>query len=199
MTFNNLLQGLHAGLKGSVMQRDEPGRLTYRELFTGFFWAGILGFGGVLPIARRIIVDERRWLSQAEFNGLFALCQFMPGANICNFCAAFGARHRGWSGAAVAVTGLLAAPVMIVMVCGALYGRYGGLTPVRHALDGLAAAATGLVAGTALRISGPTFAVRRNILLAAAVFLLVVWAHWPLLGVMAAMLPVTLFIAWVRP
>jgi chromate transporter len=184
---------------GSVMERDAPERLTYLQLFTGFFWAGILGFGGVLPIARRIIVDQRRWLSQAEFNDLFALCQFMPGANICNFTFAFGARHRGLSGAAVAVAGLLAAPVIIVMLCGAAYGRYGGLPPVRHALDGLAAAATGLVAGTALRISGPTFAVRRNILFAASVFLLVVWAHWPLFGVMAAMLPVTLAVAWARP
>jgi chromate transporter len=181
------------------MQRDMPGRLSYIELFTGFFWAGILGFGGVLPIARRIIVDERKWLTQLEFNDLFALCQFMPGANICNFTFAFGARHRGWSGAAVAVAGLLAAPVMIVMLCGALYARYGGITPVRHALDGLAAAATGLVAGTALRISQPTFAARRNILFAAAVFWLVVWVHWPLLGVMAAMLPVTLLVAWARP
>jgi chromate transporter len=198
VTFVAALRCAVRRIKAIAMEPDAPERLTYAELFTGFFWAGILGFGGVLPVARRIIVDERRWLSQVAFNDLFALCQFMPGANICNFTFAFGARQRGWRGAAAAVAGLLAAPVIIVMLCGAAYARYGDLPPVRHALDGLAAAATGLVAGTALRISGPTFGVRRNIAFAAAVFALVVFAHLPLLGVMALMLPVTLFVAWAR-
>jgi chromate transporter len=178
------------------MNGEMASRLTHRALFAGFFQAGILGFGGVLPVARRMIVDQRHWMSQAAFNDLFSLCQFMPGANIVNFAFAFGARHRGPSGAAAAVAGLLGAPVCIVMVLGAAYRSYGALPVAQHALAGLAAAASGLVLGTALRIATPIFAVPRNILLAAAVFALVMLAHFPLPLTMAIMLPVTLFFSW---
>lgn len=171
--------------------------LSHRDLFLGFLQAGVLGFGGVLPVARRMIVEERRWLTQAQFNDLFALCQFMPGANIVNFSFAFGARERGVSGAAAAVAGLMGAPVCIVMGLTALYGRYGGLPVARHLLAGLAAAAAGLVLGTALKISGPIFtAERANILLAAGVFALVFLAHLSLPATMLCMLPITLLWSW---
>ena len=118
------------------MQEKNLGHLTHGMLFTGFFQAGIIGFGGVLPVARRLIVDERKWLTQAAFNDLLSLCQFMPGANIVNFAFAFGARHRGLSGAAAAVLGLLGAPVCIVMTLGAVYARYGQLPAARHGSPG---------------------------------------------------------------
>jgi chromate transporter len=143
-----------------------------------------------------MIVDEREWMTQAQFNDLFALCQFLPGANIVNFAFAYGARQRGLSGAAAAVLGLLAAPVCIVLVLGAAYARWGGLAEARHGLAGLAAAAAGLVMGTALKIAGPIVKRRINILLAAAVFGLVVLAHVSLLATIALVLPVSLALAW---
>ncbi|MBE1043623.1 chromate transporter, partial [Escherichia coli] len=33
------------------------------ELFVGFLWLGLIGFGGVLPLARSMLVERRRWLS----------------------------------------------------------------------------------------------------------------------------------------
>jgi chromate transporter len=178
------------------MTEPKTSRLTHRALFTGFFQAGIMGFGGVLPIARRLIVEERKWMTQAQFNDLFALCQFLPGANIVNFAFAYGARQRGLSGAVAAVFGLLAAPVCIVLALGAAYARWGGLAAARQGLAGLAAATAGLVLGTALKIAAPIFKRRINILLAAAVFALVVLAHLSLLGTIALILPVSLALAW---
>src|SRR5271168_4941460 len=94
------------------------------SLFGNFFIVGILGFGGVLPLARRMIVEQRRWLSPAEFTDLLALCQFLPGANITNLSIALGARWHGAPGAIIAVAGLLAAPVAVVIGLGAVYSRY---------------------------------------------------------------------------
>ncbi len=178
------------------MQEKNLGHLTHGMLFTGFFQAGIIGFGGVLPVARRLIVDERKWLTQAAFNDLLSLCQFMPGANIVNFAFAFGARHRGLSGAAAAVLGLLGAPVCIVMTLGAVYARYGQLPAARHGLAGLAAAAAGLVLGTAVKIATPVFSRQTNILVAVAVFALVLLLRLSLPLTMMVMLPVSLFFAW---
>jgi chromate transporter len=162
----------------------------------GFFQAGMIGFGGVLPVARRMLVDERRWLTQAAFNDLFSLCQFMPGANIVNFAFAFGARHRGISGAIAAVAGLISAPVAIVMVLGAGYSRFGGLPPVHHAIAGLAAAAAGLVLATALRIATPIFQNAGNIAISVMVLALVLLAHFALPLTIAIVLPAALFLGW---
>jgi chromate transporter len=82
------------------------------------------------------------------------------------------------------------------MALGAAYGRYGALPMAQHALAGLAAAASGLVLGTALRIATPIFGVPRNIPLAAAVFALVMLLHLSLPVTMAIMLPVTIFFSW---
>lgn len=171
-------------------------KLSCQALFAGFFWAGIMGFGGVLPIIRRVIVDDRRWLSQIEFNELFSLCQSLPGANVVNFSFAFGARENGLRGAASAVTGLMTAPVVIVLALTMLYARFGGLAPVRHALLGLAATAAGLALGSAVRMATPTLSSFRNLLLVAIVYLLAFGLHIPLWVIVLLILPLSLLLTW---
>src|SRR6516164_11283448 len=63
------------------------------------------GFGGVLAWARRILVEQRRWLTANQFNETFALCAFLPGGNIVNICVIFGTRTRGPVGALALVRG----------------------------------------------------------------------------------------------
>ncbi len=175
--------------------RTEP-NLRHSELFRGFFQAGIIGFGGVLPFARRIIVDERRWMTQAEFNDLFSLCQFMPGANIVNFAFAFGARHQGVTGAVAAVLGLLAAPVVIVLVLGVLYARFGQVAPVQHGLAGLAASASGLVVATAVKIARPILQGVAPVVVTVLALGLVIVGHVSLPVTMLVVLPLSVGLAW---
>jgi len=180
-----------------MRERDAgPVALGHAALFAGFFQAGIIGFGGVLPFARRMIVEQRRWMTAAEFNDLFSLCQFMPGANIVNFAFALGARHRGVSGAAAAVAGLLAAPVVIVLGLGVLYGRFGGLAVVRHGLAGLAAAAAGLVVATALKIAVPILQGAARVVVTVLAFGLVIIVHVSLPVTMLLVLPLSVGLAW---
>ncbi len=153
-------------------------------LFSGFFWIGVLGFGGVLPLARRTIVDQRRWLAAAEFTDLLALCQFLPGPNIVNLSVALGGRFHGAAGALVAVAGLLGAPVVVVIGLGALYGRYGAIPAVAHGFVGLAAAASGLVLATALRLAAPLRGRPAALVIAAAGCLAVGVLRLPLLPVL---------------
>src|SRR5579863_6568850 len=83
--------------------RDSPGP---GDLFLAFLTVGLSGFGGVLPFARRMLVERRAWLSQAQFNETLALCQTLPGPNIVNVSVVVGARFAGVAGAVAAVTGL---------------------------------------------------------------------------------------------
>src|SRR5258708_5765730 len=90
------------------------------ELFRAFFTMALHGFGGVLPWARRTIVEDKRWMTAEEFNEAFAVSQFLPGANVVNLAVIFGGRLHGAAGAAVALMGLLAPPVTSVRVLGGL-------------------------------------------------------------------------------
>lgn len=176
------------------MQPDQP-RLGHAEMFAGFFVTGLSGFGGVLPFARRMMVERRGWMTGAEFADLFSLCQFLPGPNAVNLAAAFGARHRGVVGAFVAVVGLLAAPFAIVVVLGSLFERYGGLPLVHGALLGLAAAAAGLFMSAAIRIAAPSLRRFDGIAVVGLAFLLFGVLHLSLLVVIAVATPVSWLLA----
>ena len=80
------------------------------ELFIAFARMSVAGFGGVLPFARRGIVDQHRWMTADEFNETFALCHFLPGPNIVNFTMVFGSRFRGIPGGVAAFPGCSARP-----------------------------------------------------------------------------------------
>lgn len=178
------------------MQIESP-RLSLSALFGGFFAAGASGFGGVLPFARRILVERRRWLTEAEFADLFSLCQFLPGPNIVNLAAAFGARHRGIAGAFAAVAGLLAAPFVVIVALGTLFERYGGLPAVHRGLSGLAAAAAGMILATAIKIATPSLRVVSSLAVVVFAFVLFGVLHLALTAVIALALPLSwLLAAW---
>lgn len=168
------------------------------DLFLGFLTVGLCGFGGTMPWARRMVVEQRRWLTPAEFTDMLGLCQFLPGGNILNLTVALGARFRGVPGAAAAFTGLMAAPMTIVIALGTVYARYGSLPPVHAAFDGLAAAATALVLATALRIAAPLRERPLGIAVAAATFAGIALLRWPLPLVMVIVVPVSAALAWLR-
>jgi chromate transporter len=181
--------------RGAGDGRDEGAAgPTIGALFGGFFWVGILGFGGVLPLARRMIVDERRWLPAAEFTDLLALCQFLPGANIVNVSISLGGRFHGPAGSVAALAGLLAAPIAIVIALGALYGRYSAIPVVAHGFAGLAAAASGLVLATALRIAGPLRTKPLGVGIAIAAFVALALLRLPLLPVLLVLVPVSVLL-----
>lgn len=167
-------------------------------LFGGFFAAGMMGFGGVLPHMRRMVVDQRRWLGAAEFTDLLALCQFLPGGNVINLSAAIGLRFRGLPGAIVCLAGLMTGPVIVVIALGLFYARFQAHPTVRGAFAGLAAAAGGLIVATALKIAAPIRHDRLAVALAGVTFAAIWVLRLPLLTTMAVMAPAGIAVAWWR-
>src|SRR6476620_6861036 len=109
-------------------------RPTLWSLFSSFVIVSLFGFGGTLAWARRMAVDERKWMTATEFNEVFALCQFLPGPNVMNLAVAFGARVRGVPGALVASAGLCGPALSLMLVLGALYARFGDLPALQKFL-----------------------------------------------------------------
>jgi chromate transporter len=168
------------------------------ELFTAFLWVGLSGFGGVLPFARRMLVEKRAWLSEPAFAESLALCQTLPGPNIVNLTIVVGSRFAGLAGAIAALIGLVAAPVAIVLLMAGLYGRFGGVGRLPAMIAALGAAASGLVAATAAKMAWPII---RRAPVSAAPFILLAFAgvgvmRWPLAWVLAALAPFSIAAAW---
>src|SRR3979411_2525933 len=94
---------------------------TLLDLFVAFALISLCGFGGVLAWSRRMLVEERKWMTPDEFNDAYALCQFLPGPNVVNLSVVFGRRIRGPVGAAVALVGLIGPPFVIVSLISFVY------------------------------------------------------------------------------
>lgn len=167
-----------------------------RALFSGFFLVGIQGFGGVLPLARRMLVEQRRWLSEGQFTEILGLGQLLPGPNIVNVAVVVGARYHGWLGACLAVLGLLAAPLLIVLSLALLYDHYGRLPALQHILAGISAAAAGLVVGMGGKLLQGMERSRWCGLLALATLLAVTVLRLPLLAVLLVLAPIGLLLGY---
>lgn len=176
-------------------QRPIP---TTRELFLGFLGLGMTAFGGALPLAHRMIVERRKWLTDPEFVELLGLCQFLPGGNIINLSVALGMKFRGPRGAFSALMGLILAPSIIVVLLGMVYDRFQNDPHVQHLFAGLAAAAAGLLISMAVKIGLPVIK-RRDWLagvVATACFICIAVLRIPLLPTMAVLTPLSILLVW---
>jgi chromate transporter len=160
------------------------GRAT---LFASFLKVGLLGFGGSLPWARRVVVDERRWLDDRAFAELIGLCQVLPGPNVVNLSVIIGARTHGAVGSLIALGGILLAPIGLMLAIAAFYASVAHDPTVRNAIAGASAAAAGLIVGTALRLLLHTRPPLRGLLTGGAAFVAVGVLQWPLLWVILAL------------
>jgi chromate transporter len=154
------------------------------EIFRVFTLLALQGFGGVIVVAQRVLCEEQRWLTPSEFVELLSVGQVVPGPNICNVALIFGDRHFGWRGAFAAITGLVTAPLILVVALTAAYAHWAGVPAVGGAVRGMGAAAAGMIAGVAIKLAS---ALRKNPLglpvasaIGVAAFLLVAILRVPL-------------------
>ena len=157
------------------------------ELFVAFTLLALQGFGGVLPVAHRTLVERARWLSPAQFVELLTLGQVLPGPNIVNIALVFGDRCFGWRGALAAAGGLMALPLLLVLALAALYQQFAQQPLVAGALRGMGAVAAGLVIATAFKLlrtlKGHPLGRGACAALGLATLALVGGLRWPLAGV----------------
>ena len=175
-------------------------RPSLAELFRAFAFVSVASFGGALPWARRMLVEQRGWMTAEEFNEAFALSQFLPGPNVINFSVVFGSRFGGAGGAAVALAGLLGPPLAIVIALAVLYERFGDTAMLGRILVGITAAATGLLIAVVAKMAAPLFRARRDWapFIAIAAFVGVAIMHWPLPWVFIVLAPVSVACGWFK-
>ena len=158
------------------------------DLFWSFTWLALQGFGGVLAVVQRELVEKKRWMTREQFVEDWAVAQIMPGPNVVNLSLMIGGRYFGLSGALAALCGMLAAPLVLVLLLAALYGSVADTPAAQSALRGMGAVAAGLITATGIKLVA---ALDKNamgltvcILLAVATFVAIALLRWPLAWVL---------------
>lgn len=172
------------------------------DLFRAFNRLALQGFGGVLPVAQRELVERLRWLTREQFLELLSLSQVLPGPNIINLGLILGDRAFGWRGALAAMAGLLLAPTAIVLLLAVAASQWSQVPQVAGALRGMGIVAAGLVLSTAMKLApelgrgglGWALCAVLVALTAAAIGLL----RWPLPAVVLGLGAAAIALAWRR-
>lgn len=134
-------------------EASQPRPASLSDLFFSFTWLALQGFGGVLAVIQREMVERKRWLTQEQFLEDWAVAQIMPGPNVVNLSLMVGGRYFGLPGALAAMAGMLAVPLLIVLVLGVLYTRFGTDPQLGGALRGMAAVSAGMIAATGIKLA----------------------------------------------
>ena len=154
------------------------------------------GFGGVLPWARRTLVERDKILTSEEFSAILGICQIVPGPNIVNLAVCVGSRFGGARGAAASVLGLTLGPISLVMLLAVLYDHYSYLDAVKGLLRGISAVGVGLIASTGFKMLRDEFRYPAMLLVVLVTILAASYFHLGLGLVVLVASPLAIFLAW---
>lgn len=166
-------------------------------LFVSFLRLGASSFGGgVSGWTHREIVERRGWLDEDNFLKTLTIAQILPGANPVNLAVYIGLKLRGWIGACVALVSMITPAFTVILLISLAYEELSAYPATHTVLRGLACVgiASTLTMGikTARRLRRQT----APIVIAAAVFIMVGVLRWPLIPVVAVIIPVSIFAAF---
>ena len=170
--------------------------ITPWVLYLTFTRISLSGFGGTLFWARRKLVDELKWLSEAEFAEYYGLGQVIPGANVFNMAVLLGHRFAGVRGAIGAGLGFFSMPLFVVIGAAVLYQNFGAMPLVNKALTGMFAVVVGLTIANAYKMTTGLPRKWRPWIFTLLTFAAVGALRWPLVWVMLALAPVAIGFTW---
>ncbi len=154
LQFRNQARGLWRKWIIRPFARGEE-RVEWRTLAKTFFKLGVTGFGGGLAVIahiRRVVVYERRWMSEEEFLDAVSLAQSLPGANTANAITYIGLKLCGIRGALASVTSFVLPSFLAMIGLAVAYGHLKEIPDAQRVFQGFNAAVVGLIAATTVRL-----------------------------------------------
>ncbi len=122
------------------------------DLFISFTALALQGFGGVLVVVQRELVEKKQWLTTDEFVEDWAVAQILPGPNVVNLALMMGGRSFGIPGALAALCGLLLAPTLLVLLLAAAVAGIADTPVAQGMLRGMGAVSAGLIAAVGIKL-----------------------------------------------
>ena len=169
------------------------------ELFLGMLQVALSAFGGGLSAwSQRIVVEQRRWMTNEQFLTGLTVARLFPGPNQINMAVYIGAQFRGLRGALVALAGMLLVPFTLLMLLGVAYFWLHELPAVDRVLAGVVAAAAGMALSMGFKILDAYWHDPVALLLAAVVFVAMALFHVRLIPVVLVTAPLAMVWYWPR-
>ena len=180
------------------MMRDQPSLAEATRLW---FKVGCLGFGGPagqIALMHRLVVDEKKWVSDAQFLHALNFCMLLPGPEAQQLATYLGWLLHGVRGGLIAGVLFILPGFCVILALSAGYAAFGQLPWLTGIFFGLKSAVIALVAEALWRVAKR--ALKRGVdwLVAAAAFLALFALHVPFPAVILSAAVVGFVVAWRR-
>jgi chromate transporter len=129
--------------------------LPLRDLLLYFLRLGALGFGGPIALAgymQRDLVDERQWVSRAEYLEGLAFSQLSPGPLAAQLAMYIGWLRAGFIGATLVANAFILPSFLMALLLAALYVHFGRLHWIQGMFYGIGAAVIAIIARSAVKL-----------------------------------------------
>ena len=134
---------------------SEP-RYTLWQLVKYMLGLGTWGFGGPVALVgymSRDLVEERQWISDADYKEGLAIAQLMPGPLAAQLAIYLGYVHFRVRGATLVGLAFVLPSFCMVVALGALYQAFGGLTWMQAVFYGVGSCVIGIIAMSAWKLT----------------------------------------------
>ncbi|TXH04188.1 MAG: chromate efflux transporter [Nevskiaceae bacterium] len=153
---------------------DSPQSVTFREAFLVWLKIGFLNFGGPagqIALMHRILVDEKRWISETRFLHALNYCMLLPGPEAQQLATYVGwLLHRTAGGLAAGLLFILPGFILMTLIA-TVYVLYGDLSWMQGLLFGMQAATLAIVLEAVMRVGKKALKHPALYLLAGASFI----------------------------
>ena len=179
--------------------QSRPDRVSLIAIYKVFSYIGLMSFGGgLIPWIQREIVTTRNWMTVEDFFPGVALSQVLPGVNSTNLAVFIGQKLRGMAGALVAVSGILSAPFVVMILAVTFYHYIADIKSIQIAMAGIAAAAIGMIMRTGFMAVQASWTNILSISIFVITFAAIGIFRLPLLWTVAIITPLSIAISWPR-
>ena len=152
---SSLLHEIREFIKAQIPEEEHRELENWRVLLSPFLKVGLTGFGGGLAVIaqiRRLVVNQKKWLSEGEFLDAVSLAQSLPGANAVNAISFIGLRVAGLKGAVAAASSFILPSFLMMIALTVAHGYLHQFPEAQIVFQGFSAAVVGLIAATVVKV-----------------------------------------------
>ena len=146
---------------------------SFRDLFRTFGKIGLLSFGGPaaqIALMHRVLVDERKWLTEKDYLSALSFCMLLPGPEAMQLATWSGWRLRGTAGGLIAGLLFVLPGAAVVLALAAIYAAFGSVPLIQALFMGVQAAVAVIVIEALLRVGKRALKGRAALVIAALAF-----------------------------
>lgn len=166
-------------MKETIAVAAEPGQSappSFDEALREWARIGLLSFGGPtaqIALTHKVIVDERKWLTESQFLNALSFCMLLPGPEAMQLATYAGWRLHGLKGGLAAGLLFVVPGAIVVLALAAIYAVFGNVPLIEAIFFGIKAAVLVIVVEALLRIAKRALKGPIHWLIAAASFLMI--------------------------